>query len=61
MVKKKQIAPPFKQVVIAQWEGATLSYSTLALGEDGRVYRYDVGCQGWLPLPNTLVECEHRR
>ena len=55
-------APKFKQVIVAQWEGDTgNTYSTFALSEDGRVYRFDVGCQGWLKLPDKLVTCEHKR
>lgn len=55
-----------KQLAIAQWEGDNgLSYSTLGLGEDGTVYRFDPACQGWIAMPMTLAPCkvgkDHRR
>lgn len=54
-----------KQILIAPWEGDKgLTYSTLALGEDGAVYRYDVGCNGWIRYKMEPAECGiegHRR
>lgn len=48
----------FKQLVIAQWEGETgMTYSTLALGEDGYVYRYDPKCQGWIQWSMVEATC----
>jgi hypothetical protein len=40
-----------KQLVIAPFSapGFPLSYSTLGLGIDGVVYRYDPKCEGWIP------------
>lgn len=48
-----------KQIVVAPWTGAngTQSYSTLALGEDGSVYRYDVACHGWIRYKMDPAEC----
>jgi hypothetical protein len=48
------------QLVIAQWkaEGVDhLNYSTLAVGRDGNVYRYDSKCEGWIPWPMDIVDC----
>jgi hypothetical protein len=48
-----------KQIVIAPFstkEGIT-SYSTLALGVDGYVYRYDPQCQGWIQWSMKKVDC----
>jgi hypothetical protein len=54
-----------KQLVIAPWQGRTgLTYSTLALGVDGFVYRYDPGCGGWIQYSMKPAECGligHRR
>lgn len=50
-----------KQIQIAQWTGdnGKLSYSTMALGEDGFVYRYDPKCNGWLKMKMQLTKnCE---
>ena len=34
---------------IAQWEGDNgLSYSTLSIDNQGKVWRYDPKCQGWV-------------
>lgn len=33
------------------------SYSTLALGEDGAVYRYDPQCEGWIKWPMKKADC----
>jgi len=50
------------QIVAASWEGSTgLTYSTLALGVDGVVYRFDTGCQGWYPMSMKVVTCKHKR
>ena len=53
----------FVQVVIAPFDGASgRTYSTLALGRDGNVYRFDVGCQGWIMMPAVKAGCKgHRR
>jgi hypothetical protein len=54
-VKKLKV----KQLVIAPFQvvGGPLSYSTLALGEDGCVYRFDPKCKGWLPWPMEIAGC----
>lgn len=60
MEKRKYIK--MKQIIVGQFAGATgLSYVTIGLGTDGVVYRFDTGCQGWYPLPMSVVECSHRR
>jgi hypothetical protein len=54
-----------KQIAIAQFKTpkGVETYSTLALGEDGVVYRYDPGCCGWIAM--EMAACppgkEHRR
>lgn len=57
---KKQKELRMKQLLIAPWQGGTgLTYSTLALGTDGIVYRYDPKCGGWLKFPMKLTDqCE---
>lgn len=55
-----------KQLVIAQWEGATgLTYSTLGLDDKGQVWRYDPKCNGWVAYTMKPVDpavCDgHRR
>lgn len=48
----------FKQILAAQWEGDTgMTYSVLALSEDGKVYRYDPKCEGWIPWPDQETSC----
>lgn len=53
------------QVIVAPWKGDKgLTYSTLALGEDGAVYRYDPGCNGWIRYSMVVADCGiegHRR
>lgn len=47
-----------KQIFIAPWEGdGGLTYSTLALGEDGAVYRYDLACHGWIQYEMKPANC----
>lgn len=44
-----------KQIMTAPWgTQGNLSYSTFGLSSDGKVYRYDPECEGW--LPNAMVE-----
>lgn len=63
--ESREVLIRMKQIVIAPWDGNTgLTYSTLALGEDGYVYRYDVGCNGWIRYSMKEAECGlegHRR
>lgn len=52
-----------KQILAAQFEGGTgLTYSVLALGEDGAVYRYDAKCEGWIRWSMKQAGCrdEHK-
>lgn len=54
----------FIEVHIAPWEGANgrRSYSVIGLTGEGRVYRYDAACDGWVPWSMRIVtECEHKR
>lgn len=48
-----------QQVIVApfQVKDGTLTYSVLALGEDGGVYRYDPKCKGWLPWSMDIATC----
>ena len=58
MAKQEAKTIRFKQLVIAPWEGENgMTYSTLALGEDGKVYRYDPQCEGWIPWPDKIANC----
>ncbi len=46
-----------QQIIIAPWDGRNgRTYSTLALSTDGYLYRYDLHCEGWLPIPMTQVD-----
>jgi hypothetical protein len=47
-----------QQLVIAPWDGDKgRTYSTLGLGEDGVVYRYDPHCEAWIAWPMTVASC----
>lgn len=47
-----------KQIVVAPWMGAKgMTYSLVALGEDGAVYRYDAACNGWIRYQMAAAEC----
>jgi len=48
-----------KQIVVAPFQvvGGPRTYSVLALGSDGGVYRYDPKCKGWLPWPMEIATC----
>ena len=54
----------FTQIEVAPFstERGKQSYSVLALGKDGNVYRYDPKCEGWIKWPNKIAGCrdEHR-
>lgn len=47
------------QIIVAPFQkvGGPLSYSIIALGVDGRVYRYDPKCEGWLPWSMKVATC----
>lgn len=48
-----------KQLLVAPFQalGSSLTYSVLALSEDGAVYRYDTKCKGWLPWSMDIATC----
>lgn len=48
-----------KQLIVApfQVKDGPLTYSTLAVGEDGKAYRYDPKCSGWLPWSMKIATC----
>jgi len=43
----------FIQVVTGRYDN---SFSIVALGDDGRVYRYSYDAQAWKPLPMEVAE-----
>ncbi len=46
----------FQQIVVAPWQGDNgMTYSVIGLEQDGRVYRYDAKCDGWIPWSNELA------
>jgi hypothetical protein len=48
----------FKQIIVGQFTSDRGGgYSTLGLSEDGRVYRYDPHCEGWIPWPMKVASC----
>jgi hypothetical protein len=52
------------QIAVAPWQGDKgMTYSILALSEDGAVYRYDAKCTGWIPWNMCEAECanDHHR
>lgn len=54
----------FAEIHIAPWDGANglRSYSVIGLTKEGKVYRYDAKCDGWIPWSMTLADCGgHRR
>lgn len=59
----------FKQLVAGQFQAPrpdlgqlALNYSMIGLAEDGTVWRYDVGCFGWIPYNMEVADCDqHRR
>jgi hypothetical protein len=53
-----------QQVLALPWDGNTgRTYSVLGLAKDGRVYRYDLSCGGWIPWSMKVARCakEHKR
>lgn len=60
----KPLGVKFVQIVIGQWTGGRsdsygtplTNFSTLALGDDGKVYRYMTGLEGWVLYNHELVE-----
>jgi len=51
------------QIVAAHWGSSPLSYSVIGLDTQGRVWRYDGKCSGWIPWNMEPAICEqpHRR
>lgn len=49
--------PKFIQVCTGQWSGEAddMAFSIIALGEDGRCYRFVHGKGGWVAYPDNLV------
>ncbi len=46
------------QIVVAPFTTDTgSSYSTIGLGVDGCVYRYDPKCEGWIPWSMSVATC----
>jgi hypothetical protein len=51
----------FKQLLAGQFStDGGISYSLIGLSEDGRVFRYDPKCSGWIPWPMTIAECREQ-
>lgn len=51
----------FKQLLAGQFSTADgMSYSLIGLSEDGRVFRYDPKCEGWIQWPMTVAECREQ-
>lgn len=47
-----------KSLHIAQWDSPKgRTYSTLAVGTDGKVYRYDPKCEGWIAWSMKIAGC----
>lgn len=47
-----------QQILSAEWDGAKgRTYSIIALGVDGFVYRYDAACNGWIRFSTGVAEC----
>ncbi len=51
LVVRQLLLAPFQNV------GGPLTYSVLALSEQGGVYRYDPKCRGWLPWSMDVARC----
>lgn len=46
------------QIIIAPFTTESgSSYSTIGLGKDGAVYRYDPQCEGWIRWSMKAVDC----
>jgi hypothetical protein len=57
-MKKKTAEVRLKQLVIAPFTTQMgSSYSTLGLGEDGIVYRFDPQCDGWIEWSMKKAGC----
>ena len=53
-----------KEIIPVQWEGdeRLLTYSLYGLSKDGKLYRMDGKCTGWIPQNMKLAVCakEHK-
>lgn len=50
-----------QQIVAAPFTSAGIqSYSVLGLSNDGKVYRYDPKCLGWVPWSMTVAGCRDK-
>lgn len=46
----------FTTLIVGQWAGKDgLNYTTLALGDDGKVYKYSVSLDGWEEMNHELI------
>ncbi len=65
MKQRKAPEIEMKQIAIAPWDGSNggRTYSVFGLGEDGKVYRFDGKCTGWIPQNMRIAPCakEHRK
>lgn len=51
----------FAQILAAPFAtDAGASYSLVGLTHDGRVFRFDPKCQGWIPWPMAIAECREQ-
>lgn len=51
----------FQQCWVApfQFPGGALTYSTFGLSTDGKVYRFDPKCDGWIPWSMKVATCKN--
>ena len=67
VIKKIQLDGPelkMQQLYIAPWgRNGDLSYSVFGLTTEGKVYRWDGKCTGWIPWNMHEAECaaEHKK
>lgn len=52
----------FQQIIAGHFLSSNMetyngSHVILGLSEDGKVYRYDAHCEGWIPWPMVAVTC----
>ena len=61
-VKSKQLK--MKQIISGQFisQDGSGSYCVIGLSEEGKVYRYDANCRGWIEWNMTISSCgRHNR
>lgn len=51
----------FKQLLSLEYErkGRMLNSSLFGLSSDGKVYRWDGKCSGWIPYKMEIAACSH--